>query len=412
MRVLSVNFDGMNSPLYDSLQLWLDTAPYDVLLMQETYRGFGGEYNEWQAGERYIISSPDVKPRFAGVAKRFARHYGVRSLEVVPGRLLHVRLTGKLYSIDLLSCCQHVISSRDSASANASRREQYWNKLGSYVAGLPRRNILLLGGDFNRAARKEPGVAGYAAPDRNPYYFDQDDFIGFAKANSLCLLNTWSRDVDTGMHTFLNGQSNSQIDYIMNKEKYSGFSLQTVQATPLPQLFALEAGCKALPIQASVPLKPGRSSIDKAPTQSHPAYDKAALELSIHQHDRQAQQLVQEVQQGLGSLCCYAADSLNHLLLSTCAKNFSCRQNRSTSTTMATAGCTNLGERDVGLQSRTWQSRSQCKNWSVLSEAGLRGFQSLCSFPEELSGTATKRPVASKEESVTTARTGTASREA
>ena len=139
----------------------LDTAPFDVLLIQETHRGFGGEYNEWQAGEWYLISSPDVKSRFAGVAiairRRFARHYGVRSLEVVPGRLLHVRLTGKLYSIDLLSCYQHVISSRDSASVNASRREQYWNKLGSYVAGLPRRNILLLGAGLQLCSQEGAG---------------------------------------------------------------------------------------------------------------------------------------------------------------------------------------------------------------------------------------------------------------
>ena len=114
MRVLSINFDGMNSPLYDSLQLWLTTAPYDILLMQETHRGFGSEYNEWQAGEWYMVSSPDDKSRFAGVAiairPRFARHYGVRSLEVVPGRLLHVRLTGSLYSDSTVSTCFHAIN--------------------------------------------------------------------------------------------------------------------------------------------------------------------------------------------------------------------------------------------------------------------------------------------------------------
>ena len=326
MRVLSINFDGMNSPLYDSLQLWLTTAPYDILLMQETHRGFGGDFNEWQAGEWYIVSSPDDKSRFAGVAiairKRFARHYGVRSLEVVPGRMLHVRLTGNLYSIDLLSCYQHVISSRDSAALNASRREQYWNKLGSYVAGLPRRNILLLGGDFNCAARKEPGVAGHAAPDANPYYFDQDDFIGFLIANSLCLLNTWSRDVDSGMQTFINGQSNSQIDYIMTRRNTADSISK--QAKPLRSLnfSPWRLGARHLPVQASIPLKPGWSSIDKTPTRSHLSYDKAALEHSIYQQDDKAQQLVRDVHQGLEIMSHYSAESLNHLVLQTCARLF------------------------------------------------------------------------------------------
>ena len=65
---MSVNFDGMTTAVYDSFTLWLQTAPYDIVLMQETHRGFGANFAEWQAGAWIFISSPDDKSRFAGVA--------------------------------------------------------------------------------------------------------------------------------------------------------------------------------------------------------------------------------------------------------------------------------------------------------------------------------------------------------
>ncbi|CAE6935538.1 unnamed protein product [Symbiodinium sp. CCMP2592] len=215
----------MTSAVYDSLVLWMQTASFDVLFMQETHRGFGSEPAEWKAGAWTFVSSPDPHTRFAGVAVAIrtsvASSYITRFNPIVPGRILHVRLSGDKYSIDLISCYQHVISSRDSPSINASRREQFWMALGNYVSTLPQRNILLLAGDFNCAARREDGVAGFSAPKPNKYYFDQDDFMGFAAANSLCMLNTWSRSRTHDMNTFSNGQHRSQIDYVMTRRLHA-----------------------------------------------------------------------------------------------------------------------------------------------------------------------------------------------
>ena len=317
MRVLSVNFDGMTSAIYDSLQLWLATAPFDVLLMQETHRGLGASYNEWKAGDWYFVSSPDNKTRYAGVAiavrHRLASSYDIRSLEVVPGRLLHVRLSGKLYSIDLISCYQHVINSKDSPQLNASRREQIWTKLGGYVAGLPLRNILLLSGDFSCAARREPGVAGFAAPTANSYYFDQDEFVNLAKANNLCFLNTWSRNRSHGMHTFANAQSRSQIDYILTRRSMADSLSRQPQPVPSLNFSPWRLGARHLPVQASIPLKPGWLT-HKPRTQPLPGYNRDELEQSIHKMDHKAQQLVSLVGASLQQLPQYTADSLNQLL--------------------------------------------------------------------------------------------------
>eukprot|EP00439_Symbiodinium_sp_Y106_P016762 s4559_g2.t1 len=174
LRILSVNFDGMTTAVYDSFTLWLQTAPYDIVLMQETHRGFGADFSEWQAGAWIFISSPDDKSRFAGVAvairTSLATKHTVRSLPVIPGRILHVRLSGCSYSIDVISCYQHVINSRVTQAVNSSRREHFWTSLGRYLAALPFRNMLVVAGDFNCAARREDGIAGFAAPSPNSYW--------------------------------------------------------------------------------------------------------------------------------------------------------------------------------------------------------------------------------------------------
>ena len=94
MRVLSANFDGSTPAAQDSLALWLRHAEYDVLLMQETHRGFGSTASEWEAKDWLFVSSPDPSSRFAGVAiavrKALVRGGVVRFAEIVPGRLLHV----------------------------------------------------------------------------------------------------------------------------------------------------------------------------------------------------------------------------------------------------------------------------------------------------------------------------------
>ena len=293
--------------------------------MQETHRGFGADFAEWQAGAWICISSPDDKSRFAGVAvairTSLATKHTVRSLPVIPGRILHVRLSGCRYSIDVISCYQHVINSRVTQAVNSSRREHFWTSLGRYLAALPFRNMLVVAGDFNCAARREDGVAGFAAPSPNSYYFDQDDFIGLAVANSLCLLNTWSRPRSQDMNTFANGSLSSQIDYVMTR-KSAADSLAR-QARPVPGLdFApWRLGSKHLPVQASIRMRPGwlATSTRRVPQIS---YDKQALENTLRSASSAATNFYQDVQHTVQQLEHPTASGLNSMLLRLCEKHF------------------------------------------------------------------------------------------
>eukprot|EP00439_Symbiodinium_sp_Y106_P073501 s140_g13.t2 len=318
----------MTAAVYDSFTLWLQTAPYDIVFLQEIHRGFGAESSEWQAGSWIYISSPDNKSRFAGVAvavrTSLAHKYTVRSLPVIPGRILHVRLSGHNYSIDVFSCYQHVINSRETQAANASKRDLFWSTLGKYLASLPFRNVLILAGDFNCAARREDGIAGPAAPPSNPYYFDQDDFMGLMAAGSLCLLNTWSCSRHNDMNTFINGAMRSQIDYVATR--VTSADAQARLSRPVLNLdFApWRLGCKHRPVQATIRLKPGWlvASTRRPPTIG---YDKTGLESALRAQGPSAALFHQEVQSAVQRLEHPTAASLNQMLLHVCERSFPLR---------------------------------------------------------------------------------------
>ena len=325
IRVLSANFDGITAAAYDSLALWLQHAEYDVLLMQETHRGFGPTASEWEAAGWLFVSSPDPGTRFAGVAvalrKSLVKGGVVRSAEIVPGRLLHVRISGVHYGIDILSCYQHVISSRESQNKTAAKREQIWTALGRCLSTLPRRNILILGGDLNCSARPQTHVAGPCAPPPSDYYFDQDDLMALATAHSLSFLNTWSRGSGQSMQTFLNGSSNSQIDY--NLTRRSSADSYSKQSRPVPTLdfSPWRLGGRHAPVQATIPRKPGwLVHGTRRPPQM--GYDKQDLEDSLYHNDHRARLLYHEVQDGVAKLQEYTAAGLNTLLLQKCIEIF------------------------------------------------------------------------------------------
>ena len=77
---------------HDIFMDWLPgpSNPYDVVFLQEPHYGLGRDFT-WT-----VISSPDPQHRWAGVAvyvsERLASSLDVRCQEIVPGRLLHVRV--------------------------------------------------------------------------------------------------------------------------------------------------------------------------------------------------------------------------------------------------------------------------------------------------------------------------------
>ena len=79
----------------------------------------------------------------------------LRFKEVVPGRLLHVRIPGAGTSLDALSSYQYVWRSKETVSHNKEQRQAALQKLNQALCSLPQTNTLLTAGDLNMPLRTD-----------------------------------------------------------------------------------------------------------------------------------------------------------------------------------------------------------------------------------------------------------------
>ena len=84
----------------------------------------------------------------------------IRFNEVMPGRLLHVRVPGTSFSLDVLSFYQFVWRSKQTLAQNQEQRRAALDSLSKTVSSLPQRNTLIVAGDFNMSLRTDRKYVG------------------------------------------------------------------------------------------------------------------------------------------------------------------------------------------------------------------------------------------------------------
>ena len=152
-KCFSWNVGGLTSGRLDNLFAWLEHKQVHIALLQETRWTYD---SEWVSGSFSIIHYGGSKEdRFCGLL--IAIHHSickpqlVRHACYIPGRLVHIRICHPKSSqyIDLVHCYQYFGGSlRDIEDSKLERQMSFLDSLGQIVAGLPRRNILLVAGDF------------------------------------------------------------------------------------------------------------------------------------------------------------------------------------------------------------------------------------------------------------------------
>ncbi|CAE7875807.1 CFDP2 [Symbiodinium necroappetens] len=209
---------GCSSDAYDVLCDWLERQhDLGVLLLQETHWGLGHTESQWSTNGWTWFSSPDPARRYAGVAivvsHRLAPATACTFCAWVPGRVLQVRVECDQLNIDLVTVYQWVREVSYSAERQ-EQRTQIWHQLGRVVHSIPKRNLLLVGGDFNAGLQAHTNLIGKGLLQGSADRVDQElqDLI---EANQLCVLNTWGSNRPSKCATFCNGQQRSQIDYLM-----------------------------------------------------------------------------------------------------------------------------------------------------------------------------------------------------
>ena len=156
LTCFSWNCSGLSPPEWDMLQIWLDSQALDVIMLQETHWSYT---REWLQEKYYAIHS-GAQTRQAGllclISKQTCRQHDISWQEVIPGRILHVRLHGVTRSVDLINLYQHVFQ-----PCNSEYRPELWLTLSHLLSTFSKKNALILAGDANCSTDQRCSAVGY-----------------------------------------------------------------------------------------------------------------------------------------------------------------------------------------------------------------------------------------------------------
>ena len=258
---LSWNAGGLHEARHQELKAWLNTPEghqVQLVAVQETHWKGTFEYMT----ERYIAVHSGSSKSEAGllllVSRRAFSPAQVQSRDLIPGRLMHVRLEAEP-SIDILVGYQHTWSSPKTTKANTpvkdhllSQRSEYWASLSTCIGSLPRRNQLLVLADFNTDLMPDSSQVGLGVYRRQQKHApDSAALQDMLRQYHLIALNTWSCSGPRAC-TFLSAgdSARSQIDFILSRQNNLDPLSRYVVPRHLP--FVPTTGMRHLPLLGSV----------------------------------------------------------------------------------------------------------------------------------------------------------------
>ncbi|OLP96513.1 hypothetical protein AK812_SmicGene21236 [Symbiodinium microadriaticum] len=152
----------------------------------------------------------------------------VRWKEHKQGRLLEIRFDWHGARATVLAVYQHVWSPAKTVQANKQDRAAVLKALSRCVRSVPTRDTLVVAGDFNSSVSTTPRLVGPRTLTPLEARPDEAELTNFVRTHHLAVLNTWQV---TSPHTFEQGDSRTQIDFLLTKVSSSGGSAK--QAAPL-----------------------------------------------------------------------------------------------------------------------------------------------------------------------------------
>ena len=217
LTCFSWNTGGLSQSSWDHFQQWATLQCLDVITLQESHWGFT---NEWSQDRYFCIHSGQGSSQ-AGVmtmiSKSICKMDDISWKEVVPGRVLHVRIFGGTRSIDIINVYQHVHGPH-----RLLDRQVVWDELHQLIATLPKRNTWMLCGDFNTSLQKAGTAIGTSTYDwhgqrrTGPKHGDEEQLQNLLQLYGLAAVNTWKHSLGP---TFQFDHKHSRIDFIICKRQ-------------------------------------------------------------------------------------------------------------------------------------------------------------------------------------------------
>lgn len=230
LTCLTWNGGGLSNHRLDELKCWLFQQQIQVAVVTETRWSF---CSTWSDTSWHHIHSADPDHRGSGVLILVARALcdasTLRWNDIVPGRLLHVRLHMSTRNIDILGCYQHVFA-RDKGCLQ--RRERFWTALDHQLQQILNRNTVVVLGDLNCSLMENSGTCGTSFFRWNQQlmpglkHSDTDRFAQILRSGGLVALNTWDSSLGP---TFIQNGCASRIDFICTRKQLADGLARKVQ---------------------------------------------------------------------------------------------------------------------------------------------------------------------------------------
>ena len=165
-------------------------------------------------------------------------------------------------------------------------RGTFLHKLGALLHGIPARNMVVIGADWNTHCHPIAGHVGRGVM-RTSHVRDAD-LETFLQEHDLVFLNSWGSARARACHTFVHGEAKSQIDFVALRRP----TADALSRRAKPEIFDLapwRRGAKHHTVVASVPWRAGWTFHKRAPVTER--FSLRCLRQSLQCMDARAQEL-------------------------------------------------------------------------------------------------------------------------
>ena len=184
--------------MYDEILYYIHQHPVDILMLQETKWRFS---SSWDTQKYFFVHSGSQEPdhKQGGlltiVAKRLVDSGTLRHVEPIPGRLLRLQFCRRSQPCDIVNFYQHTWRASDHVRR---LRHQALDQLTRTIQIIPKRSLMIIGGDFNATcAGSAPHVGPHVMARAQSWATDQEDLQALLLGLDLCALNTFQPHTHT-----------------------------------------------------------------------------------------------------------------------------------------------------------------------------------------------------------------------
>ena len=326
LSLFSWNCGGLSTQ-QDELFTWLDTQPFQVVCLQETWYRSHMDFSTrgWQCINCGI--GEHAQRAHAGVMILLkSSAFNMQSLRfnhVIPGHVLHVKVFGKgLGWIEIINVYQHAWGHQTTQSTIEAKRAAVWSKLRATLGQVPRGSTLVLCGDLNTTLQKRLPYTGTGMLRKSQPSPDADSLEELQSDFDCVAVNSFGRvDSYTYIHDGYAEARRSFVDFVFLRRRKHRHRKATLLRNF--EVGRWRKGGRRLPVRVDFTLRPYHATPPATSTAAAwPAWKCKLLAQAVRDAPTLAEQYRQKVTASLEDVRTYQPSVLNQVLLDAGAQIF------------------------------------------------------------------------------------------